>query len=170
MSNTPNQVTKKFKEQVETLISEGVVANQQEIVNVLNWNKSQMSQAMRGAKNIPLAVYRKFTSHYRLTPSTESLVNEQETSYGSDFKDRYIASLEKQNKLLEEQVNSATGELRHIAVMNFAMLKVMRKTVAQILAKVEKGDLLEIAGKIDKETATFYRSVRERGSLIDLGI
>lgn len=91
-------------------------------------------------------------------------------SLGGDFKDKYIQSLERQNKILEDQLSSATGELRHIAVMNFAMLKTMRMNVAQILAKVEKQDLREIAGKIDKETAAFYRSVREKGSLIDLGI
>lgn len=88
----------------------------------------------------------------------------------TDYKDKYIASLEKQNRILEDQLNSATGELRHIAVMNFAMLKVMRKTAAQILAKVEKGDLQKIAEVIDTETAAYYRSVREKGSLIDVGI
>ena len=96
------------------------------------------------------------------------MVNEPEAVPNS--KDDLIATLKENNKLLADQLSLATGELRHIAVMNFAMLKVMRKNVAQILARVEKSDLQQIAGKIDKETAAYYRSVRERGSLIDLGI
>lgn len=62
----PNTVTKAFKEQVETLVGKGVVANQQEIVDALGWNKSSMSQAMGGSKNVPVAVYRKFTNLYGL--------------------------------------------------------------------------------------------------------
>jgi hypothetical protein len=163
MSNTPNKVTKKFQEQVNNLILEGVVANQQEIVDTLNWNKSQMSQAMKGAKNIPLAVYRKFTDKYRL----ESEVREPDVPYGSH---EVLTLLREQNALLKDQLNLAQGEARHIAVMNFAMLKVMRKTMAQVLAKVEKREILEVSGKIDKETSAYYRSVRQRGSLIDLDI
>lgn len=164
MSNTPNKITQRFQEQVNSLISEGVVANQQEIVDHLNWNKSQMSQAMRGTKNIPLAVYRKFTDRYKL----ESEAREPDPSYGST--QEVLTLLREQNALLKDQLSLAQGEVRHIAVMNFAMLKVMRKTMAQVLAKVEKRELLEVAGKIDKETSAYYRSVRERGSLIDLDI
>jgi hypothetical protein len=164
MSNTPNKITKKFQDQVNSLISEGIVANQQEIVDTLNWNKSQMSQAMKGAKNIPLAVYRKFTDRYKL----DNELKEPEAGYNTS--QEVLTLLREQNALLKDQLSLAQGEARHIAVMNFAMLKVMRKTMAQVLAKVEKREILEVAGKIDKETAAYYRSVRERGSLIDLDI
>lgn len=167
MASTPNSVTKKFKEQVNYLIEQGVVGNQQEIVDTIKWHKSGMSQAMNLTKNVPIAVYRKFTSTYKLDEPQESQVNEEAT-YA--YKDKYIASLEKQVKILENQVSLATGELRHVAVMNFAMLQVMRKTVAQILAGVQKGDILKIAEKIDTETAAYYRTIREKGSLIDVGI
>lgn len=165
MTDTPNSITRKFKEQVDYLISQGVVANKQEIVDALGWNKSQMSVVIKGTKNIPLAVYRKFTSKYKLIEEPLEAISDT-----GDFRDKYIKSLEDQLAMAREQLNLATGELRHIAVMNFAMLKGLRGPIAKLLAKAEREDLLVIAGKLDKETASLYRSVRERGSLVDLGI
>lgn len=165
MSNIPNTITKKFQEQVNSLIKEGIVKNRQQIIDDLTWGKTQMSQAMAGTKNVPFEVYQKFVSKYDLKSDVENVT---EASYGT--KDEMIALLKQNNKLLEEQLNSATGELRHIMVMNFAMLKSMRGPLARLLAKSEKESLLVIANKIDKETASIYRSIRERGSLVDLGI
>lgn len=49
MSKETKDVTKKFIEQVETLISKGVVRNRQQIVNDLGWDKSMMSQVCEGS-------------------------------------------------------------------------------------------------------------------------
>lgn len=88
----------------------------------------------------------------------------------NDYKEKYINSLESQVKLLTDQVSSATGELRHIAVMNYAILKTLRKSLAQLIAKSERQDLLKVAERLDKETNEFYRSIRNKGSLIEEGI
>lgn len=161
MSNTPNTITKKFKGEVETLISQGVAANQQEIVNKLHWHKTGMSQAMKGTKNVPVAVYRKFADLYGFeVPGQDKPGNDPQTH----------SDKEKIVTLLEDRVSSAEGELRHIAVMNFAMLRVMRKYVAKIYAKAEGQDLHKVARMIDKETGEIYRSGRKKGSLVDFDI
>lgn len=169
MEKIPNQNTKIFVKEANSLVETGTVASLAALAEDIEWNKSGMSLVMNGKRNVPFDVFKRFTTRYSVKLSKDlEPVNEPEAPYGT--KDEMIALLKQNNKLLEDQLNSATGELRHIAVMNFAMLKTMRKSVAQILAKTEKKDLLEVAGKLDKETAAFYRSVREKGSLIDLGI
>lgn len=159
MSKTPNIITEKFREQVEYLVQQGIAANQQEIVNKLKWHKTGMSQALKGTKNVPVAVYRKFTEIYELgEPARETPENAPQGD-----KDKIIS-------LLEDRVSLAEEELRSIAVMNFAMLRVMRKYVAKTYAKVEKADLQKIAGMIDKETAEIFRRGQKKGSLIDFDI
>lgn len=64
MPTTPNDLTKRFISQVESLIKEGIAANYAEIVRELNWNKSMMSEVIKSRKNVPVAVYRKFAERY----------------------------------------------------------------------------------------------------------
>jgi hypothetical protein len=152
--------TKTFIKFVNSLMEKGEVSGFAEIADKLSWSRTSMTSVLKGRRNVPKDVYRRFTEVYKIDQAQEPPTD----------KDAIISLLRQNNKLLEDQVNLATGELRHIAVMNFAMLKTMRKAVAQILARAEKSDLLEVSGRLDKETAVFYRSIRERGSLIDLGI
>lgn len=147
----------------------------QEVADAVGVSIRQIQNYLKSAnpaipsKDVVLKIREAFVKHQKGEPihDTDRI----------DFKDKYIASLEKQvrfleedNKRLEDQLNSATGELRHIAVMNYAMLKGIRMPVAKILAKVEKGDLRSVVHNIDKETSGFYRSGREKGSLIDAGM
>lgn len=170
MNTTPNKLTQDFLNQVQSLIDKGIAANKTEVVNAINWNKSSMSEVSNGRKNVPVAVYRKFVSYYNIQPpEPEQVVTEPEPAFLTS-KDEMIALLKQNNKLLEDQLNSATGELRHIAVMNFSMLRAMRTTMAEILSRVAKTEYQQVTSKINKETASYYRKVREKGSLIDLGI
>ena len=171
MSPTPSQITKTFKEQVEDLIHRGIAANQQEIVNELGWHKAGMSQAMNLSKNVPVAVYRKFTERYKL--AAPGIVNEPEAPYGAangsqDYREEVVALLRDKVKNLEAQLNSANGELRHIAVMNHALLKALRGAVAEMLAKQGKNDLPSVVRKLNTMTASYYSKIREKGSLVDL--
>ena len=169
MEKIPNHNTKIFVKEVKSLVEQGRAGSYAAIADEIEWNKSGMSLVMNGKRNVPFDVFKKFTHHYQIKlPIDDPGVNEPEAVPNS--KDDMIATLKENNKLLADQLSLATGELRHIAVMNFAMLKVMRKNVAQILARVEKSDLQQVVGKINKETSAYYRSVRERGSLIDLDI
>jgi uncharacterized protein YoaH (UPF0181 family) len=154
------QQTKNFVEAVNSLMEKGIVSGQADVAKAIKWSTTSLSSAMKLKRNVPKDVYKRFTDTYKITTESSAATS----------KDEIIALLRQNNKLLEDQLSSATGELRHISVMNFAMLKTMRKAVAKILAKVDKEDLLEVSGRLDKETSVLYRSVRERGSLIDLGI
>lgn len=154
----------RFINQVESLIKRGIVGKQAEIAAAIGYDPTSLTNVLKKRRPLPQSVYKRFTEVYNLEPMVVA------TDENDDYRAKYVASLESQIKLLESQLSLAQGEARHIAVMNFSMLKVMRKTMAQVLAKVEKSDPLTVAGKIDKETSAYYRSVREKGSLIDLDI
>lgn len=161
---THTDLTKRFLDQANSLIRQGVVANFSQLADAIDWDRTSMTSVRKGRRQIPQAVYRKFTEVYKIAP-------EPEPAIGSTPRDQKIIDLlESQVELLKHQVSSATGELRHIAVMNFSMLKSLQQISAQLLAKAEKADIMTITGKIDRETAKFYRSVRDRGSLIDEGM
>lgn len=79
-------------------------------------------------------------------------------------------TMEKYIATLERDAEFSRGELRHIAIMNHAILKTLRKSVAQLIAKQEKVDLLSVARKLDKETAEYYRKTKEMGNLLEMDI
>lgn len=161
---THTDLTKRFLDQANSLIRQGVVANFSQLADAIDWDRTSMTSVRKGRRQIPQAVYRKFTEVYKIAP-------EPEPAIGSTPRDQKIIDLlESQVELLKHQVSSATGELRHIAVMNYAILKTLRKSLAQLIAKSERQDLLKVAERLDKETNEFYRSIRNKGSLIEEGI
>lgn len=174
MGNTPNKITKKFREQVNSLIEEGVVANQQEVVDAIKWNKSQMSEAMKGTKNISLAVYRKFTDRYGL-PNSE--VREPEALYLTNPKDeKIIEILESQVRDKDEriqyllvQINSLKEELRDVALANQAVGMTNQRLLSELVSQQRKQDLKKVAFEISKENLSHFEAAKQRGNLIGGG-
>lgn len=149
MEVTPNQVTKKFIAEVEKLIANGTAANYAEITVAIDWNKSGMSQVVKGKRNVPIAIYRKFTEAYNI-PATEedkAGVNGQEgakNGFKSEdtFKDKYIA-------LLESQLNSVK-QLQEYAKANQAIARTLLQQVKNLRVKVEKIDPVQVQQEINK--------------------
>lgn len=56
--------TKNFIEYVKNLLNTGVVKKQADIVEVLEWDKTTMSNVMNGRANVPLYIYNKFVKVY----------------------------------------------------------------------------------------------------------
>jgi DNA-binding transcriptional regulator GbsR (MarR family) len=160
MSNTPNKITKKFQDQVNNLISEGIVANQQAIVDALGWNKSQMSQAMNGAKNIPLVVYQKFTDKYGLADPVGDI----------EYKEKYLSSLEDRVESQKRQLNLVTKELGRVAIQNQALLHTVLAAVTELLERGSKEKIESIENRLNKATTSFLKEYQKKGSLIDLDI
>lgn len=65
MALTPKEKTKKFIEQVESLIDSGVVPSYVEIVDSIEWNRSALSNVINGRRNVPNDVYKRFTDVYK---------------------------------------------------------------------------------------------------------
>ena len=168
MSPTPNQITKTFKEQVDDLIQRGIAANQQEIVNELGWHKAGMSQAMNLSKNVPIAVYRKFTERYKLRNPEQS--NGTDASYGAvndpqGYREEVITLLRDKVKTLEGQLSLAQAELREIALVNQALLMTNQDILIEMTAKSGRG-LQQSLDKWGKVVALHYeKAAKRKGSL-----
>lgn len=85
------------------------------------------------------------------------------TGQTGDFKDRYI-------KLLEDQLNSATKEMRHIALMNHALLKTNQDVLIELLAKQRKEPFETVSLRLGKVLNDYYSTAKEKGIVIDVGI
>jgi hypothetical protein len=85
MSFNQNDTTKKFIEEVETLVKSGQVASYKEIAEKIGLHTTALHLIQKGERNVPTKHYNNFTKLY---------VREQEDS----FKEKYILLLEKQLK------------------------------------------------------------------------
>lgn len=142
---------------VDFLIKNGHANGQSEIADAIGFTKSSISNIMNNRRNIPSKVYNKFSETYGMLFPQEP----------ADTRDEIITLLRQNNKLLEDQLNLATGELRHIAVMNHSLLLTLRDAAVDLLAKSEKKSVLEVEKKLGKVTAEYYRKNRQMGSMID---
>jgi hypothetical protein len=164
MTNVQNKITLKFKEQVKSLIAEGKAANREEIVSAIEWNKSQMSQVMTGARNIPVAVYRKFTTHFGLKPEESPVIEP-----GGYSNEDYIMSLRDQISLLKEQVSWLKGEMRHIELTNQAILQANQDLLIEIVAKQKRETVDDIALIVGKAVAVNYERAKKMDIVPSVG-
>lgn len=89
-----------------------------------------------------------------------------------DFKDKYIASLEKQNKYLEDQLAVSLAELRHSALLNRAISETTQDLVIQFLAaqrKMTQKQQDDFAVEVGKGNLSKYLKLKEEGSFAYVG-
>lgn len=149
--------TKKFIETVSFLLENERADSLAAIADMIGYNATSMTNVMKGRRNIPNDVYRRFTEAY----------GEHIPLEPADTKDEIIALLKKNNQLLEDRISSAEGEIRHIAVMNHALLLTLRDAAVQLLSKAEKSSVAEVNERLGTATAEYYKKGRRKGSLID---
>lgn len=102
-------VTKTFKKQVENLLISGKAASYVEIANRIDWNKASMSSVIKGRRNVPIDVYRRFTEEYeQIQPEPPSSQDEAENALIREqfLKNDLIEALKESNKLLKEALDS----------------------------------------------------------------
>lgn len=158
MPTTPNYISKQFIAFADDLIEKGVVGSDKEIVDAIDWHKSSMSQVRNGRQNIPIEVYRKFVSYYKLKKTEPDEVAE-------DLRDRLIETLQEQNKFLKDQLNSVTGQLRHVLLLTSSMVETNQDSLAQIMEKQKIGSVSEVTERHRKANLASYSKMKA-----DLGI
>lgn len=101
-------VTKTFIKQVEGLLNTGAAATYAEIADTLDWDRTSMTSVIKGRRNVPVAVYRRFTEHYNLLAPEFNGQDEAENALIREqfLKNDLIEALRDSNKLLKEALDS----------------------------------------------------------------
>lgn len=90
-----NQATREFNEKVQLLFNQGVTG--EEIVEKLEWDKTPLSLVRNGKRNVPQGKYELLLKQYRFDP--------EPAEPPTGLKDKYIAALERSNKLLQDIID-----------------------------------------------------------------
>jgi hypothetical protein len=147
--------SKKFVEQVKTLVNKGVEPTYKAIAEKIGWHNNSLSVTMKGGRNVPFDVYKKFLEVYKLEEENEKKADSEESAY----KDKYIALLEQQIKdqtrqlaelkervdartlQLQDQINKVTANLAvhdQTAKTALAYCKTLYQCLQEHFARVEK--------------------------------
>jgi gas vesicle protein len=87
--------TKKFVAQVKNLVNEGVEPTYKTVAEKIGWHSNSLSVTMKGGRNVPYEVYKKFLEIYK----------QEEPDGNQDWRDNKISFLQEQNQYLKEQVS-----------------------------------------------------------------
>lgn len=158
----PNYITQQFIDHVNRLIREGRAASATDISEAIGWNKSGMSLVVNKRRNVPHEVYNRFTEHYKIVNGSQT--QEPESRYGD--KDKLIALLEKQNKLLEDQVSLLTGQLRHLLLLTLARVSTNQTSLADLLVKQKIEPAEKVEDRLSKENGENYLKAKSEVGIV----
>lgn len=170
--------TKKFVEQVKTLVNKGIEPTYKAIAEKVGWHNNSLSVTMKGGRNVPFDVYKKFLEIYKL--EEESLPEND-----SDYKAKYVAMLERQVKeqarQLSElkdrmdsrtlqitdqtekiQANLATMLLNQKSLLSYA--RTLYAAMIEHRAALEEDNLKTVKSKMDKLLADHFAQISETDS------
>lgn len=86
-----------------------------------------------------------------------------------DYKDKLIASQEREIKRLQKDLDLSLGELRHNILLARAMASTNQSLLIEILAKQKRVDLSVIVADANRLFDVFYKSMKEEGSFSYVG-
>lgn len=87
----------------------------------------------------------------------------------TDYKDKYIASLERENARLQKDLDLSLGEVRHNILLSRATAEVTQNLVIEFLAKQRKMTWEELAVEVGKLNGERYQRIKEEGSFAYVG-
>ena len=90
-------------------------------------------------------------------------------SDNADYKDKYIASIEKENTRLNRDLELSLGELRHNILMTRAMAETNQNLLIELLAKQRKVSVAAVVEDANKLFAVSYKRMKEEGSFAHVG-
>lgn len=133
MQKDQDDLTKTFVESVKLLIRNGDVKTQKEIADRIGLHVNSMHLILKGERNVPPVRFRHFMEVYRnLLQKDSTLVEEV------DYRDRYIALLEKNLEEMEDEkkaLETGLNEIRSI-LTNINLGKLAQDTaIAKAYAK-----------------------------------
>lgn len=162
MPDVQKRYTKHFIKEVKTLVETGVVKNYAEIADGMEWSRTSLSGVLKGIRDVPLAVYKKFTELYKIVPIEPE--NAQE-SPKKDYTDEYIA-------LLKEKVDGFSSiEIRETLEQILAHQRLFYDLFEKLLSrdqKQEKGKSgIPVRYEMDKALAGYLRRIQKKDNLAD---
>jgi hypothetical protein len=86
-----------------------------------------------------------------------------------DYKDKYIASLERENARLQRDLDLSLGELRHNSLLTRAMLETTQELLFEVLAGKNKKLYAEIADSASIRNGEKYQRLKEEGNFPFVG-
>jgi predicted ribosome quality control (RQC) complex YloA/Tae2 family protein len=123
--------TKKFVEQVKTLVNKGIEPTYKTIAERIGWHSNSLSVAIKGGRNVPYEVYKKFLEIYK----------EESEAEETDWRDEQISLLKEQNLFLREQVQ----DLRERMDARTAQLQSQLEQVARNIEKSHRTTSIVLA-------------------------
>lgn len=171
--------TKKFVEQVKSLVNSGVEPTYKAIAEKIGWHSNSLSVTLKGGRNVPFEIYKKFLEIYKLEENGKAESDE------TAFKDRYIALLEQQIKdrdrqlaelkdrmdsrtlQINDQIEKLEVSLKGMALDQKATLsyaKTLYDSVIEHRAALEGDSLKAVKSKMDKLLAGHFAQNAEMDS------
>jgi hypothetical protein len=110
MDTTQDSKTKSFLKEAKRLVDNGLEPSYKAIADKIGWHNNSLSLAIKGKRNVPFDIYKKFAEIYKLeAPESKKTTTVEDDS----FKDRYISLLEN-NLKLEQKLEKIEASLKEI--------------------------------------------------------
>lgn len=84
-----------------------------------------------------------------------------------DYRDRYINSLEKQVRTLEDQLSLATGQLRHVLLLTHALAETNQDALIQLMAKQKIGSVETIDDQLSTANSLTYQKMKDELGIVE---
>jgi transcriptional regulator with XRE-family HTH domain len=144
---TQDSKTKNFLKEAKHLVESGKEPSYKAIADKIGWHNNSLSLALKGKRNVPFDIYKKFAEIYKL----DAPENKKTTTVEDDsFKDKYITLLEdslRENKATLEEVkrNLAQMPLDMIALTT-KMMEVQNQLTEELKARQQSihQDILDL--------------------------
>lgn len=162
--NMTDPLTKHFISEANSLVEMGKVEGLMELADVLKWDRSSMSSAKAGRRPVPLAVYKRFTEMYNITPYSET-----SRATGDPITDKYIQRLEKDIALLEQEVILLKDELREVALANQVVGMTNQDLLIELVSRLRKQDRKKVLGEVGIKNGSLYDRALSEGNLLEAG-
>jgi len=78
----------------------------------------------------------------------------------SNYKDKYIASLERENARLQKDLDLSLGEVRHNLLLSRAIAETNQELLIELLAKQRKTSVEEVALEVSKANGERYQKMK----------
>ena len=160
MDITQDNKTKILLKEAKRLVDNGFEPSYKAIADKIGWHNNSLSLAIKGKRNVPFDIYKKFAEIYKL----DSPENKKTTTNEDDsFKDKYISLLEdslKENKATLEEVKKSLAQMPHdMIALTTKIMEVQNQLTEELRQgqQVIHSDLLAVKRSLE----TSYKKISQ---------
>lgn len=171
-----NANTKTFVDEVNRLIQGGKVKNFKEVADVIEWDKTAISNVMNGRRNVPHEKFTKFTEVYKVDNPADNSYREKYYSLleqrlkERDYLEAYLKEFATKINTFEKshnELNSNLGRLQHDLIVQAAMLTAYQEWV---ITHIGGSNSSKVMQSIRKKAVELLTSFESKGIGVDMGI